>query len=124
MKITKIEKVLVRYYFIAASIHYLGCFIDQIGDRDLNVFIGEDEQLTPQKCLLACQEQNFPYAGIQYGSECRCDRQYGKYHRVSDDECTYVCSTSEKCGGDNRNSIYSAVNSENKYSKHFRFSEK
>ncbi|CAF4915847.1 unnamed protein product, partial [Rotaria magnacalcarata] len=32
---------------------YLGCFIDQIGDRDLNIFISDYEQLTPQQCIAA-----------------------------------------------------------------------
>ncbi|CAF3281124.1 unnamed protein product [Rotaria sp. Silwood2] len=96
---------------IYASNSYLGCFVDRIGKRDLSTFISDYEQLTPKQCILACQEQNFPYAGIQYGNECRCGRQYGKYGQVSDDECTYNCSTSEKCGGHNRNSIYSVFNS-------------
>ncbi|CAF3517864.1 unnamed protein product [Rotaria socialis] len=90
---------------------YLGCFIDQIGDRDLNIFISDYEQLTPQQCIAACREQNILYAGIQYGNECRCGQHYGKYGQVSDDECIYNCSTSEKCGGDNRNSIYNVFKS-------------
>ncbi|CAF0976146.1 unnamed protein product [Rotaria magnacalcarata] len=90
---------------------YLGCFIDQIGDRDLNIFISDYEQLTPQQCIAACREQNILYAGIQFGNECRCGQHYGKYGQVSDDECTYNCSTSEKCGGDNRNSIYNVFKS-------------
>ncbi|CAF4410948.1 unnamed protein product, partial [Rotaria magnacalcarata] len=73
---------------------YLGCFIDQIGDRDLNIFISDYEQLTPQQCIAACREQNILYAGIQFGNECRCGQHYGKYGQVSDDECTYNCSTS------------------------------
>ena len=97
----------------------MGCFIDQIGNRDLNIFISDHEQLTPTQCILACREQNFPYAGIQYGSECRCGKQYGKYGQVSDSECTYLCPTSEKCGGDNRNSVYNAFNSTNTYKTGF-----
>jgi len=92
--------------FILARNEYLGCFIDQIDSRDLSIFIGDYEQLTPKQCILACREQNYLYAAIQYGNECRCGQQYGKYGRVSDDECDYLCSTSEKCGGDYRNSIY------------------
>ncbi|CAF1217273.1 unnamed protein product [Rotaria sordida] len=116
----QIDKLIVDKYPISfthrTSNHYLGCFIDQIGNRDLNIFISDYELLTPQQCILACQEQNFPYAGIQHGNECRCGRQYGKYGRVSDDECIYNCLTSEKCGGHNRNSIYSVFNSIDTYS--------
>jgi hypothetical protein len=97
--------------FISASNQYLGCFIDQIGDRDLSIFIGDYKQLTPKQCILICNEQNYLYAAIQYGNECRCGQQYGKYGRVSDDECDYLCLTVEKCGGDKRNSVYDVVNS-------------
>ena len=89
----------------------MGCFIDQIGDRDLNTFIGEYEQLTPKQCILACQEQNFHYAAIQYGDECRCGHQYGKYGQVSEQECGYYCPSMEKCGGDLRSSVYSVLHS-------------
>ena len=99
-----------------ATNQYLGCFIDQIGNRDLNKFIGDYEQLTPQQCILACRAQNYRYAAIQYGDECRCGQEYGKYGQVSDDECDYLCSTAEKCGGDNRNSVYSVGNSKDQLS--------
>ncbi len=89
----------------------MGCFIDQIDNRDLDIFINENEQLTPAQCISTCQRLNYHYAGIQYGSECRCGQQYGKYGQVSEDECNYSCKTSEKCGGNNRNSVYDAVKS-------------
>jgi hypothetical protein len=112
----KIKNILFfKNYFISALNQYLGCFIDQIGNRDLSGFIDDDEQLTPKQCILKCHEQNLPYAAIQYRSECRCGQQYGKYGQVSDDECNYRCSTSEKCGGDNRNSVYSVINSIDTY---------
>jgi hypothetical protein len=97
--------------FIVGLNQYLGCFIDQIDNRDLEIFINENEQLTPTQCIFVCQELNYHYAAIQYGSECRCGEQYGKYGQVSDDECNYSCTTSEKCGGSNRNSVYDVVKS-------------
>ena len=89
----------------------MGCFIDQSDNRDLELFIGDYKQLTSIQCILLCQKQNYYYAGIQHGSQCYCGQQYGKYGRVLDDECKYSCITSEKCGGDSRNSIYSIVDS-------------
>ena len=97
--------------FILGLNQYLGCFIDQLDNRDLQIFIGDYKQLTPTQCIVACREENYLYAAIQYGNECRCGQEYGKYGQVSDDECSYSCITSEKCGGDNRNSIYSVINS-------------
>ncbi|CAF0949111.1 unnamed protein product [Didymodactylos carnosus] len=89
---------------------YLGCFIDQTDDRDLTTFVDRLDELTSEKCILACQKQNFPYAAVQYGNECRCGAKYGKYGQVSDTECSYLClsrQSDDKCGGDNRNSVYS-----------------
>lgn len=90
---------------------YLGCFIDRIEERDLELFVNENDQLTPEQCISSCQELNYRYAGIQYASECRCGDQYGKHGQVSEDECGYSCSTSEKCGGDKRNSVYDVIQS-------------
>ncbi|CAF1078621.1 unnamed protein product [Adineta steineri] len=101
----------VQLTFTYSLNQYLGCFIDQLDNRDLQIFIGDYEQLTPAQCIIACRERNYDYAGIQYGNECRCGQQYGKYGRVSEDECNYACKTSEKCGGDYRNSIYSVIES-------------
>ena len=96
---------------LQVSITTWGCFIDQLTHRDLGLFIGEDQQLTPLQCILACHEQNYLFAAVQYGSECRCAHSYGKYGQVPDDECHYSCKTSEKCGGDYRNSVYSVIQS-------------
>lgn len=96
--------------FIRGLNQYLGCFNDQIDNRDLEIFISNYERITPQKCIAQCQQLNYHYAGIQSGRECRCSDQYGKYGQVSDDECDFLCINSEKCGGDNRNSIYDVIN--------------
>ncbi|CAF0954896.1 unnamed protein product [Adineta ricciae] len=98
-----------------ATNQYLGCFIDQIGKRDLTIFIDDYEQLTPRECIIRCQKRNYPYAALQYGSECRCGQHYGSYGQASEDECDHLCSTSEKCGGYRRNSVYRVNNSLNEY---------
>ena len=100
---------------LLATNQYLGCFIDQIGERDLTIFIDDYEQLTPRECIIRCQKRNYPYAAIQYGSECRCGQHYGSYGQASEDECDHLCSTSEKCGGFKRNSVYRVDNSLNEY---------
>ncbi|CAF5132877.1 unnamed protein product, partial [Rotaria sp. Silwood1] len=90
---------------------YLGCFIDHIDNRDFEIFIGDYQHLTSIQCIFACQKQNYRYAAIQNGNECRCGNDYGKYGQVLDDECNYSCVTSEKCGGNKRNSVYNVNNS-------------
>ncbi len=94
------------FRFIVGLNQYLGCFIDRIDKRDLEIFIQDDQELTPAQCILTCQQLNHDYAAIQYGSECRCGGQYGRYGQTSDEECDYLCVTAEKCGGDKRNSVY------------------
>ncbi|CAF1090375.1 unnamed protein product, partial [Didymodactylos carnosus] len=84
--------------------YYLGCYIDHVGTRDLGTFIGD--KLSSAQCVANCREQNFVYAAIQFGNECRCGQTYGRYGRVLDDECDYQCIDEDiaaKCGGDNRN---------------------
>lgn len=104
------ERHRAKYLNCLASTIYLGCYIDRIGDRDLPVFIGDDLPLTMQQCLEACQMNDFLYAAIQYGNECRCGNQYGKYGRVSDEQCSYRCENDwYRCGGNYRNSIYQII---------------
>ena len=91
---------------------YLGCFVNPNVTHDSQIIIGQYEQLIPEQCIRACQKNNYNYATIQYGNECRCIQQYDKFGQVSDDECYYSCVTSEKCGGDqNRKSIYNVLTS-------------
>lgn len=94
------------WLFSSGSRLYLGCFVDHTDSRDLNIFIGVRDQQTPEQCIRDCQQRNYNYAAIQSGTECRCGETYGKYGETSDNECHYLCITSEKCGGDQRNSVY------------------
>ncbi|CAM4942533.1 unnamed protein product [Rotaria socialis] len=109
--------LLLLYYSIVqlAGIYgldqYLGCFIDQMENRDVEIYVGDYEKLASIQCIHECQKRNYPYAAIQYGRECRCGRHYGKYGQALDDECNYLCASSEKCGGNNRNSVYNAIKS-------------
>ena len=90
---------------------YLGCFIDRQADRDLELLIGDYSDLTPDRCLLLCQQQRYPIAAIQSGNECYCGRTHGKHGQVPENECSYLCSSGEKCGGFLRNSIYRSIQS-------------
>lgn len=94
--------------FLKGLDQYLGCFVDHADNRDLDFFIGSFENLTPMNCIFACQQQKYEYAAVQNGKDCRCGQHYGKYAQVLDDECDVSCTTSEKCGGLNRNSVYNA----------------
>ena len=95
----------------ALDFSYVGCFVDRIGDRDFQLFIGDSKYLTVEQCLHACQTQKSLYAAIQFGNECRCGDTYGRHGSVSDDQCSYRCSEKDSCGGEYRNSVYRLVDS-------------
>lgn len=99
------------FFCITGLNQYLGCFVDQSAKHDFDLFVGDYEQLTPMQCIVACQKRNYSYAAVQQGSQCYCGQNYGKYGETSDDECKYLCKTSEKCGGDDRNSVYNVAES-------------
>ncbi|CAF2138120.1 unnamed protein product [Rotaria magnacalcarata] len=105
--------LVVQITFIYGYNNYLGCFTNRIDNQDLKISIENDDQFTPVQCIFTCQQQNYNYAAIESGDQCRCEREFRKDDQVPDDECQYSCITSEKCGGNNRSSIYSIVNSVN-----------
>ncbi|KAG8809030.1 hypothetical protein FRC19_005484 [Serendipita sp. 401] len=51
---------------------YQGCYTDAPGARSLPVAMAYAGQLTPQKCIDACQGQGYTYAGLEYSVECYC----------------------------------------------------
>lgn len=83
--------------------------MDRPDRRDVELVVGIYEQLTSTQCILACQAREFPFAAIQAGGECRCGHAYGKHGHVPDAECDQQCITGERCGGHDRNSIYSVL---------------
>jgi len=109
------KQMLYSYIFfnIIGLNEYLGCFYDDIVNRDLELFIATNDKITPEQCVSGCQQLNYLYAGIQYGSECRCADTFGRHGQASDDDCDYFCTTSERCGGKDRNSIYKVISIEN-----------
>ena len=64
--------------------------------------------LTPDSCRSGCQGAGHAYAGVQYGYLCRCGNSYGKYTKVSDEECNALCvgDRAQKCGGFWRSAVF------------------
>ncbi len=83
---------------------YLGCYKDS-GDplgtegRDLDAKFVSDASMTIEKCLDICLTVGYPYAGVEYGTQCFCGRSYGKFGKA--DNCDMACGgdSSEICGG-------------------------
>ncbi|CAM9536947.1 unnamed protein product [Chrysoparadoxa australica] len=87
---------------------YIGCFVDEVQDRDLPQLGGFGS--TPTACGYECERLGYASFGLQYGGECWCGDDYGKHGRAyDDDECDMHCtsSTGDVCGAADRNSIYS-----------------
>ncbi|XP_078372522.1 uncharacterized protein LOC144656163 isoform X2 [Oculina patagonica] len=89
---------------------YVGCYEDKSPDRDLPTILSVSH-LTPDSCRSACQGAGHAYAGVQYGYLCRCGDSYGKYTKVSDEECNALCvgDRSQKCGGFWRSAVFTTA---------------
>lgn len=71
----------------------------------------DDSQLTIQSCIAKCSNLGFSVAGMQYSSQCFCDNFVRRGGELASDDaqCSSACAgnPAQKCGGGNRNSIYS-----------------
>ncbi|KAK0709123.1 WSC domain-containing protein [Lasiosphaeria miniovina] len=98
----------------AADYAPLGCYTDN-SSKGKALTSRQDQldtgSLTTAKCLEACKNGGFPYAGTEYGGECYCGVV------IRDDtaavpaaDCNKPCSGApgEKCGGNSRLTVYVA----------------
>ena len=91
------------------STNYLGCFADSAAlpeDRDLVGLFSYGKKASRQLCAEFCSEYYF--YGLQFGSECYCSNEFGRYGQVSESQCNMPCNrdSSHICGGTNVNSVY------------------
>ncbi|XP_037814712.1 xylosyltransferase oxt [Lucilia sericata] len=81
----------------------LGCYRDEKEFRLLSgYFINFKSSNTPDKCVQLCLQSGFPYAGVQYGSECFCGVDAPPVAaKLADSSCNMKCSGDqhEICGG-------------------------
>ncbi|KAF9446451.1 WSC-domain-containing protein [Macrolepiota fuliginosa MF-IS2] len=78
---------------------YLGCFADSTSKRILDNPVSVGGILTPQKCFDACKAQGYGVAGLEFASECWCDKfLYLPGDPVPTEEETQFCSMT--CNGD------------------------
>lgn len=81
----------------------MGCYQD---DKALRLLTGFYQNLkttnSPQTCLDLCTQSGFPYAGVQYGSECFCGTtEPPSSAKLPDSSCNMKCPLDPKqpCGG-------------------------
>lgn len=81
----------------------LGCYRDEKEFRLLSgYFINFKSTNTPDKCVQLCLQSGFPYAGVQYSSECFCGSELPTDAvKLADSSCNMKCSGDqhEICGG-------------------------
>ncbi|OLN93917.1 WSC domain-containing protein-like protein 4 [Colletotrichum chlorophyti] len=69
------------------------------------------DSLTPDKCLQACADDGYAFAGLEYGGECYCGVVIGNYStQTTTDKCSSLCTGdgSDTCGGPNAVEIFVA----------------
>ncbi|KAL5005852.1 hypothetical protein ScPMuIL_017010 [Solemya velum] len=88
----------------------LGCYVDS-SDRDLDGDFINIDLNTPEFCINYCLKQGFPYAAVQYTTECHCGESFGKHGKAEETDCNLACSGDPKelCGGRWRQRVYSTA---------------
>ncbi|KAF1923736.1 WSC-domain-containing protein [Didymella exigua CBS 183.55] len=94
---------------LPAGWSYHGCYTDY-GRRKLagSLFV-DTGNMTQASCVAFCDQNNYPYAGIEYGQECYCGLAIGAGSaRSNETECDFPCpgNVSEACGSNNRLSVF------------------
>jgi hypothetical protein len=96
---------------LPAGFEYKGCYVDGPGFRIMNHQQPDDQRMTVGSCASKCAVAGYEIAGMEYSTQCFCDnliRMGGKL-ATAESECNMPCagSTSQKCGGPARLSIWS-----------------
>ena len=92
--------------FSTGAHHYVGCFLDSEGDRDLGTRAPATATGNLTSCVTWCRQHYFPYAGLQRGAaQCWCGNSFGKHGPGA---CGAACpgAAEDTCGGDTASSVY------------------
>ena len=67
---------------------------------------------------LICAILGFSVIGLQNSQTCFCGNRFGRYSRVSDEECSMPCTglATQRCGGAFRNSVYQLADQTGRFS--------
>ncbi|KAJ3541508.1 hypothetical protein NMY22_g3862 [Coprinellus aureogranulatus] len=87
----------------------LGCYSDTAAPRTLGAQVTVNAAMTIERCIATCDEADYKYAGLEFGSECYCDSVIQlPGEQVDDADCAMTCSgdATQTCGGPSRLNIY------------------
>ncbi|OCF32159.1 hypothetical protein I316_06073 [Kwoniella heveanensis BCC8398] len=68
--------------------------------------------MTAEWCVSGCQLKGYAYAGMEYGSECWCDKSLNAGStKVADSDCSMLCPGNQReyCGAGSRLALYKAT---------------
>lgn len=84
-----------------AQYGYLGCFKEDNPGRQLSVQVYASAENNNGRCLTACHDRNYIFAGTQYHSECWCGNAL-PIQKSNENDCNFPCSGAgdQICGGD------------------------
>ncbi|KAI8262728.1 hypothetical protein K4K58_000409 [Colletotrichum sp. SAR11_239] len=92
---------------------YLGCYTDSPGNRQLARASYVDYiRMTEESCIAFCSAKGFPYAGVEYASECYCDYSLGPLATMQpESDCNFACTgdSTEPCGAGDRLSVFTTT---------------
>lgn len=96
---------------LPASNKTIGCYKDEKDFRLLSgYFTNFKSTNSPKKCITMCLQSGFPFAGVQYGTECFCGANAPSPDlKIPDEKCDMKCSgdPEEFCGGYFTMNVYS-----------------
>ncbi|KAI8316250.1 hypothetical protein K4K61_008784 [Colletotrichum sp. SAR11_59] len=92
---------------------YLGCYTDSPGNRQLaRASYVDYTRMTEESCIAFCSAKGFPYAGVEYASECYCDYSLGPLAtKQPESDCNFACTgdSTEPCGAGDRLSVFTTT---------------
>ncbi|KAI8174269.1 hypothetical protein K4K51_008982 [Colletotrichum sp. SAR 10_75] len=92
---------------------YLGCYTDSPGNRQLaRASYVDYSRMTEESCIAFCSAKGFPYAGVEYASECYCDYSLGPLAtKQPESDCNFACTgdSTEPCGAGDRLSVFTTT---------------
>lgn len=70
------------------------CFTEATGQRALTGFSGAGGTMTIAKCITACNDRGFKFAGLEYARECYCGNELQAGSKLTDASAWYVLNES------------------------------
>ncbi|KAF6830782.1 copper radical oxidase (WSC domain-containing protein) [Colletotrichum plurivorum] len=87
-----------------------GCHTDSASTRALSFKVHDFEKFSAAQCVSKCAGLKYPWAGLEYGSECFCGNSIEGGNTPAASGCDMTCkgNRADTCGGAGRVNLYQA----------------